>query len=140
MSFWSVCAAADTVGIEGKEVITMKNLAPHITRQRLLIEGFYNIHVDKEVITTYYETITKALGLRTYGPPIIHHPSGQGKEINQGFDCFVPLIDSGIYVGAWTNEKFFSTIIYTCKKFDEKKAIEVTKKFWNIDTIATHSF
>ena len=118
----------------------MKDLAPDITRQRLLIEGFYKIDVDEEVIKGYYKTITKELKLRTYGPPIIHSPGGQGKETNEGFDCFVPLIDSGIYVGMWTKKRFFSTIIYTCKRFDEDKAIEVTKKFWKIDEVASHPF
>jgi S-adenosylmethionine decarboxylase len=118
----------------------MKNLAPNILRQRLLIEGFYKIDVDEKVVRKYFETIVKALGLRTYAEPIIHSPSGEGKEINQGYDAFVPLIDSGIYVGAWTNAKFFSTVIFTCKKFDENKAIETTKKFWKIDEVATHSF
>ena len=118
----------------------MKNLAPRITRQRPLIEGLYKIEVDAKVIKKYFETIVKALGLRTYAEPIIHSTSGQGKEINQGYDAFVPLIDSGIYVGVWTNEKFFSTVIFTCKRFDENKAVEVTKKFWRIDEVATHSF
>jgi hypothetical protein len=118
----------------------MKDLAPHITRQRLCIEGFYGIDIDEKVINKYYEELTKGLGLRTYGDPIIHSPSGQGKDINQGYDCFVPLIDSGIYVGAWTNEKFFSTVIFTCKNFNENKAIEITKTFWKIDEVSTHSF
>ncbi len=99
----------------------MKDLAPNITRQRLLIEGFYKIDVGEEAIKKYYKTLTKALGLRTYGPPIIHNPSGQGKEINQGYDCFVPLIDSGIYVGAWTNDKFFSPV--TTAVYGDKTAI-----------------
>lgn len=118
----------------------MNNIAPHILRQRLLIEGFYSIDVNKKVIKEYYRTLTTALKLKIYASPIIHSPSGQGKDINQGYDCFVPLIDSGIYVGVWVNEKFFSTVIYTCKKFDERKAIDVTKKFWKIKEVVTHSF
>jgi hypothetical protein len=120
--------------------IAMKNLAPHILRQRLLIEGYYGIKADKQAIKRYYETLTKKLKLRMYAKPLIHSPSGVGKKSNQGFDAFVPLIDSGIYVGVWAHEKFFSCIIYTCKKFDEKKAIAVTKKFWKIDEVATKEF
>ncbi|MBI2651783.1 hypothetical protein HYX01_04890 [Candidatus Woesearchaeota archaeon] len=52
----------------------MKNLAPNIVRQRLLIEGFYKIGVDKSVIVDYFNTITKALNLRMYGKPIIFSP------------------------------------------------------------------
>lgn len=118
----------------------MKNLAPKIKRQRLLIEGFYNINVDEKVIHHYYQTVTAALKLRVYGLPTIHVTSGKGKEINQGYDAFVPLIDSGIYLGVWANQKFISIIIYTCKDFDEAKAISVTKKFWKIKEIAKKAF
>lgn len=118
----------------------MKDLAPHITRQRLLIEGLYGIDVTEDVIRDYFKAITISLGLRTYSEPIIHSTSGEGKEINQGYDCFVPLIDSGIYLGVWTNENFFSAVIFTCKRFDENKAVEVTRKFWKMGEIATHSF
>jgi S-adenosylmethionine decarboxylase len=75
-----------------------------------------------------------------YGEPIIFSPGGIGKEENQGYDAFVPLIDSGISVYIWSNAKFFSAVIYTCKGFDEKIAVEVTKKFFKIDEIVWCSF
>ena len=118
----------------------MKNLAPHITRQRLLIEGFYNRDEDIMFIENYFKKITEALSLRTYRVPIIFSTGGEGKEINQGYDAFVPLIDSGISVYVWSNAKFLSLIIYTCKSFDENIAIKVTKEFWKIDEIEHHSF
>jgi S-adenosylmethionine/arginine decarboxylase-like enzyme len=118
----------------------MKNLAPNITRQRLLIEGFYNIDADKNVITEYFKTVTKALDLRMYGEPVIFSPAGEGKGVNQGYDAFVPLIDSGISLYVWSNARFVSLIIYTCKSFDENKAIHATKNFWKIDRMESHSF
>mgnify|MGYP001587392768 FL=1 len=118
----------------------MKNLAPNIMRQRLLIEGFYKIDANKSVIENYFKKITKSLNLRMYGEPIIFSPGGEGKEENQGYDAFVPLIDSGISVYVWSNSKFLSLIIYTCKSFDENKALEVTKDFWKIDKIESQSF
>ena len=108
----------------------MKEIAPDIMRQRLLIEGFYKINVNKKTINKYFNEISKYLGLKIYGKPIIFSPGGEGKKINQGYDAFVPLIDSGISVYIWSNAKFFSVIIYTCKKFNESKAIEFTKKFF----------
>ncbi len=118
----------------------MKDLAPDITRKRMLIEGFYKIEVNEDIIKKFYAKLTNELALRTYGLPIIHNATGMGKEVNSGYDCFVPLIDSGIYLGVWTSRKFISMIIYTCKDFDEKRAVDVTKKFWKIDEVATHSF
>jgi len=118
----------------------MKNLAPNIVRQRLLIEGFYKADADKNFIGKYFKTITKSLNLRMYGKPIIFSPGGKGKDINQGYDAFVPLIDSGISVYVWSNARFISLIIYTCKSFDANKAVKATKKFWNMSKIESQLF
>ena len=118
----------------------MKNLAPSIKRQRLLIEGFYRIDADKSVIDAYFRGITEYLSLRMYGEPIIFSPGGEGKEENQGYDAFVPLIDSGISVYVRSSAKFISLIIYTCKDFDEVKALEFTKEFWKIEEVVSQSF
>ncbi len=118
----------------------MKNLAPNIKRQRLLIEGFYSIEASKSVIEDYFRGITDYLSLRMYGEPIIFSPGGEGKEENQGYDAFVPLIDSGISVYVRSSAKFLSLIIYTCKDFDEEKAVEFTKRFWNISEVEQMSF
>ncbi len=66
--------------------------------------------------------------------------SGEGKEINQGFDAFVPLIDSGIALYVWGNARFFSTVIYTCKRFDAKKAVRCVKGFFKAKKVAHQSF
>lgn len=111
----------------------MKNLAPQITCQRLLIEGYYTIEVDEKTITEYMHSIASQMELRTYGEPTIFSPGGEGKEENQGYDAFIPLIDSGISLYVWSAEKFLSAVIYTCKNFIEKKAYEFTKKFFGMD-------
>jgi hypothetical protein len=118
----------------------MENLAPKITRQRLIIEGFFTIDVEKGSILEFFAGITKELNLRVYGKPTIHATSGVGKAENQGFDAFIPLIDSGIALYVWGNSKFFSTVIYTCKKFDEKKAVSFTKKFFGSKKVVSKSF
>jgi hypothetical protein len=81
----------------------MNTIAPNIFRKRLLIEGYFTIEVKASTLIEYFSFITSSLQLRTYGEPVIHATSGQGKEQNQGYDAFVPLIDSGIYIGVWLN-------------------------------------
>lgn len=110
----------------------MKNLAPEITRQRILIEGFYSKNVTKEILSTYLYGIAAHLNLRTYGEPTIFSPQGMGKDENSGFDAFIPLIDSGISAYIWSKNKFLSIIIYTCKTFNEHEAIAYTKKYFEI--------
>lgn len=118
----------------------MKNIAPDIFRKRLLIEGYYNIDVTADTLKKFFSYITTNLSLRTYDAPIIHTTSGAGKEINQGYDAFVPLIDSGIYIGVWANKKFLSMIIYTCKDFDGYEALRRTKLFFQINRAEHKTF
>lgn len=118
----------------------MKNIAPQITRQRLLIEGNFTITVTRAEIKDYLLGITKELDLKVYGEPMIHSPEGEGKEENQGFDAFIPLIDSGIALYVWTNEKFMSCVLYTCKEFSVDKAIEFTKKFFQTTELEFQEF
>lgn len=118
----------------------MKEIAPHITRQRLVIEGFFQGSIEKKDIFKFYKEILNELKLRAYGKPIIHATGSQGKKINQGFDCFIPLIDSGIALYVWGNAKFFSTVIYTCKRFDVKKAVRFCREFFKSNKLTYQSF
>ncbi|MFC2105482.1 hypothetical protein ACFLS0_01875 [Candidatus Bipolaricaulota bacterium] len=68
------------------------------------------------------------LGLRTYGDPVIYSlEAGMGKEENSGFDAFVPLVDSGISAHVWTQVKFASIVLYTCKGSDEDRGIAYSR-------------
>ena len=107
----------------------LTDIAPHVFRKRLLVEGFFTSTIDEATLRKYFEHITSSLGLRTYGAPIIHATSGQGKPENEGYDGFVPLIDSGIYIAVWMKPRFFSTILYTCAEFDEDAAARVICEF-----------
>ncbi|MDX1920683.1 MAG: S-adenosylmethionine decarboxylase [Candidatus Caenarcaniphilales bacterium] len=118
----------------------MHKIAPEIFRQRLLIEGFYDLKVDEEVIKKFFAELTNELNLKAYGEPIIFSPEGMGKEDNQGYDAFIPLIDSGISLYVWTSSKFFSLIIFTCKSFDRDLAIEFTKKFFKVEKFESQDF
>ena len=123
-------------------MMTVRKLAPEIFRQRLLIEGFFGREVDETVIRGYLLEIVDHLGLRTYGEPVVFAPaSGEGRTENAGFDAFVPLIDSGISGYFWTGSRFLSIVLYTCKGFDESRAIAFTREFFAIEgEIVTHAF
>lgn len=120
----------------------IKNLAPNIFRQRLLIEGFSTIEIGRESLEKYLLDVAKHLSLQTYSKPIVFAPaSGMGKENNAGYDAFVPLIDSGISAYFWSSHKFFSIVIYTCKGFDKQVAIDFTREYFAVsDEIVSASF
>ncbi len=118
----------------------MINLAPDIFRKRMLLEGFFTIEVDEKTLVNFFRFITEQLELKTYGDPIVHTTSGTGKDSNQGYDAFVPLIDSGIYVAVWSNQKFLSMVMYTCKEFDEAKARNKTNDFFKMPKVESKLF
>tara|TARA_B100001248_G_scaffold220746_1_gene176654 strand:+ start:102056 stop:102418 length:363 start_codon:yes stop_codon:yes gene_type:complete len=120
----------------------MKNIAPDIVRQRFLIEGYFTAEVDEAKVKAFLLGLAAQLDLRTYGEPIVFAPAtGMGKDDNAGFDAFVPLIDSGISLYVWSKNRFFSTVIYTCKAFDEVKALGYAKDFFQVEgEMATLSF
>jgi S-adenosylmethionine decarboxylase len=120
----------------------MTNIAPEIFRQRLLMEAFYTIDVSRENLAKYLVSVAAHLGLRTYAEATIFSPtSGIGKEENQGFDAFLPLIDSGISAYVWTQSKFFAIVLFTCKEFDEDAAIAFTAQYFAVpEKIESQSF
>lgn len=110
----------------------MRDLAPEIFRQRFLLEGFYTLEADAAAVAAYLTGLAAHLDLRVYGEPLVHSPAGQGSEANQGFDAFIPLVDSGISAYLWSSQRFLSVVIYSCKQFDTDKAVEFTREFFGI--------
>jgi S-adenosylmethionine decarboxylase len=108
----------------------MRDLAPDIVRQRLLIEGLFDIEVDGAIVERYLIELAAHLNLRTYGKPIVHAPGDAGKDDNEGFDAFIPLIDSGISLYVWSRKRFFAVVLFTCKGFDLNAALQFTRKFF----------
>lgn len=107
--------------------VRMRDLAPDIFRQRLLIEGYYSGTMTAQRVRDYLVAVAAHLELRTYAEPIVFSPAaGMGREENAGFDAFVPLIDSGISAYIWSRQQFFSVLLYTCKGFDEAAAVSFT--------------
>jgi len=67
-------------------------------------------------------------------------PGGKGKEENEGYDAFIPLIDSGISLYVWSKARFLSVVIYTCKSFDEKAAVEAARDFFEMTELEFKGF
>ncbi len=118
----------------------MKDLAPNIYRQRLLIEGIYEIDVQVETVHQFFTVLLSGLGANAAGDAIVNSSLGQGKIENQGIEAFIPLIESGVAVYTWQSSRFLSLIIYTCKKFDGDKALSIVEDFFQLSQIESKSF
>ena len=92
--------------------------------------GLFDIEVDGAAVERYLIELAAHLNLRTYGKPIVHAPGGAGKDDNEGFDAFIPLIDSGISLYVWSRKRFFAVVLFTCKGFDLNAALQFTRKFF----------
>lgn len=119
----------------------MRDLAPGITRQRLLIEGLYTVDIDAGRVEGYLQGLAAHVGLRTYGRGVVlTPPGGEGRDENQGFDAFLPLIDSGISVYVWTAARFVATVLFTCKRFAEDAAVDFARDFLGLSDVEAQSF
>ena len=108
----------------------MQDIAPQIFRQRLLMEAIYTLEANEAKVRDYLLGLAKELDLRVYGEPLVHSPGGEGKAENQGFDAFVPLVDSGISAYVWSAARLVSVLVYSCKRFEPQRAIGYTRKYW----------
>jgi S-adenosylmethionine/arginine decarboxylase-like enzyme len=111
----------------------VKNLAPQIFRQRLLVEGYTNVVVSRDMLEAAMTGLASHLGLRAYAAPVIFSPGDAARADNQGFDAFLPLVDSGISLYYWSSARFVSVLLYTCKRFDEAQAIDYLRRAFGID-------
>jgi len=111
----------------------VKDLAPQIFRQRLLVEGYTTAAVDRAMLEATLTGLAARLGLRAYAAPVIFSPGGAARAGNQGFDAFLPLADSGISLYYWSSARFVSVLLYTCTGFDEAQAIDYLRRAFGID-------
>jgi len=122
----------------------VRDIAPEVFRQRLLIEGRFGRALDADAVSGFLVDLAAALGLRAYGDPIVYSPDsliaeGRGQAENAGYDAFVPLVDSGIAAYFWSAAKFFSIVIYTCAAFDEDRAVAFTREALAVDGELVHA-
>jgi hypothetical protein len=108
----------------------MRDLAPGITRQRLLLEGYFTAEVDETTIRRFLTELPAALDLRTYGEATVFAPEGAGRDSNDGYDAFIPLIDSGISLYVWKAQRFLALVLFTCKGFNAPTAVTFTRDYF----------
>jgi S-adenosylmethionine/arginine decarboxylase-like enzyme len=101
----------------------MRDLAPEIYRQRLIIEGIPRAKITAEHIRHYLSELSPALGMVALSPPVTH---SSGKF---GAAGWIHWETSGAHFYAWdTPRLFFSVDIYTCAPFDPPAAIKLTRR------------
>jgi hypothetical protein len=113
----------------------VKDLAPNIHRQRLVIEGYPGFIIEDTHITEYLASLSAELDMTTILAPVTH------ESTKFGWAGWIHWETSGAHFYAWEQPLlFFSVDIYTCKAFDETKAVEFTKHFFKAKEVEFKSF
>jgi len=110
----------------------LKNLEPNIFRQRLILEGHFLVNCDGEVVRDYLKKLSKVLDMRIFSGPYSWPPDVQDKPDVKLYELngFVAWTESGCHVYAWKFCNFFTSDIYSCKKFDVDSTVKFTKDFF----------
>jgi len=111
----------------------MKDLAPSIFRQRVIIEGTCDKAITDGEIKDYLSQLSTVLEMRTLIDPVTDYS-------RFGWAGWIHWETSGAHFYAWDEPFiFFSVDIYTCKEFDVNHAADFTKKYFSASTIAYKS-
>ncbi len=113
----------------------MRDLAPHIHRQRLVIEGTPAEIINAEEIAEYLSRLSVELDMKQLLPPVTH------RSDLYGWAGWIHWETSGAHFYAWEQPRlFFSVVIYTCKAFDVDTAVAFTRDFFSATPIVAKSF
>jgi hypothetical protein len=113
----------------------MRDLAPGIYRQRLVIEGYPARAIIDTEIKQYLKQLSEVLGMVTLIEPVTHRSDKYGEA------AWIHWETSGAHFYAWDQPLlFFSVDIYTCKAFKSEDAVEFTRKFFNATDIEHKDF
>lgn len=115
----------------------MKNLKPEIYRQRLVVEGYYEIELDEEFLKRFLQGLSEISGMKIIAGPHIFSPD-KFSELHHGLGGFVAWAESGASFYSWRPYGFFTLDIYSCKPFDVnrilayiKDSLECKRLAWN---------
>ena len=113
----------------------MRDLAPKIHRQRLVIEGYPEKPLEAHDITDYLSKMSEVLQMTTLQEPVTNLSS------RYGWAGWIHWENSGAHFYAWEKPTlFFSVDIYTCKPFDPTAAVAFTREFLGAETIEFKEF
>ena len=105
----------------------MRDLAPEIHRQRLVIEGYPEAPITAPDIADYLSKLSEILQMQVLQSPVTNLSS------RYGWAGWIHWETSGAHFYAWEQPRlFFSVDIYTCRAFDPADAVRFTAEFFGV--------
>jgi hypothetical protein len=113
----------------------IRDLAPTIYRQRLVVEGTCRAPITEERICSYLSKLSDVCEMRLLLEPVTH------RSDRYGWAGWVHWESSGAHFYAWeTPTLFFSVDVYTCRPFDAQRASQFTRDFFEAPEIVAMMF
>jgi hypothetical protein len=113
----------------------MRDLAPQIHRQRLVVEGSVSSSISAADIVSYLKELGRVTAMEVLTEPVTH------QSPMYGWAGWVHWETSGAHFYAWdAPHQFFSVDIYTCKAFDPDKVTAFTADFFQATEIVSQGF
>ena len=113
----------------------MRDLAPTIVRQRLVVEGTVTVPVTADAIVEDLKAIGGLADMRVLNEPVTH------LSPLYGWAGWVHWETSGAHFYAWdAPDLFFSVDMYACKGFDPEVIVEHTRSFFGATDLVSHGF
>ena len=103
----------------------MKDLQPHIVRQRLLIETNLDHAPGPTEIYEFASELADILNMTRLEDSILKYHQ------NYGWCCWTPWVESGSMLYTFEKEKFVTLYIDTCKPFDVDKCLNFIREFFS---------
>lgn len=115
--------------------VPLRDLAPMIHRQRLVIEGTPRSSIGAACIREYLTGLSRVCAMTTLIEPVTH------RSDRFGWAGWIHWETSGAHFYAWdVPTLFFSVDIYTCKPFDPLVATRFTAEFFDVTEIVAKEF
>ena len=113
----------------------MRDLAPEIHRQRLVIEGYPKSSITAEQIKDYLSKLSVQTEMTELLEPVTHCSD------TYGWAGWIHWETSGAHFYAWDQPRlFFSVDIYTCKAFDPAAATKFTEDYFEASEVVFKEF
>jgi S-adenosylmethionine decarboxylase len=113
----------------------MRDLAPEIHRQRLVVEGLVTAPIVEEDIKLYLKELGSLTDMRVLTDPVTN------LSPLYGWAAWVHWETSGAHFYAWDQPRlFFSVDLYTCKAFDAEAVVAFTQRFFEASDVESHGF
>jgi S-adenosylmethionine decarboxylase len=113
----------------------VRDLAPNILRQRLVVEGSVSSPIEAADIVRYLKELGRVTEMQVLTEPVTH------SSPMYGWAGWVHWETSGAHFYAWdAPHQFFSVEIYTCKAFDADEVTAFTAQFFKATETVSRGF